>query len=365
MADTSSKPAASAEVAASPQSPSSPPKSVASPNSPSSPPPEPELAAPLEVDEEDEVNDPTLDGQLSSFTASLSSSVLDYPVEHGRRYHAYRKGSYLFPNDDREAERLDVMHQLTTQTIGGLYLAPVDKEIVHNILDIGTGTGSLAIELAEEFPNARVLGCDLSPIQPSWVPPNVQFEVDDVESEWLYPFKFDLIINRCMAGSIGDWNALSKKIYDNLTPGGWVEFQDYDIDYRSDDRSLTEDHHFRKWNKVLVKALTDIDRDPCPGPKLRSYAEKAGFVNIREEVFKVPLGPWAKDPYLKHIGMINLVQMLDGLEAFSLKVFDMIGYSEAETQVLLAKVRDEVKGRAFHAYEKIHVVYGQKPESTT
>lgn len=28
----------------------------------------------------------------STFTASLSSSVMDYPVEHGRRYHAYQKG---------------------------------------------------------------------------------------------------------------------------------------------------------------------------------------------------------------------------------------------------------------------------------
>lgn len=28
----------------------------------------------------------------STYTASLSSSVLDYPMEHGRRYHAYQKG---------------------------------------------------------------------------------------------------------------------------------------------------------------------------------------------------------------------------------------------------------------------------------
>lgn len=28
----------------------------------------------------------------SAFTASLSSSVMGYPVEHGRRYHAYQKG---------------------------------------------------------------------------------------------------------------------------------------------------------------------------------------------------------------------------------------------------------------------------------
>ncbi|MBE3046101.1 hypothetical protein IMZ48_26895 [Candidatus Bathyarchaeota archaeon] len=52
----------------------------------------------------------------SSYTASLSSSVVDYPVEHGRRYHAYKRGVYLMPNDDREQVRLDVMHHIMVRT---------------------------------------------------------------------------------------------------------------------------------------------------------------------------------------------------------------------------------------------------------
>ena len=80
------------------------------------------------------------------------------------------------------------------------------------------------------------------------------------------------------------------------------------MDCRSDDGSLTEAHHFRTWTTGFIKAMLSIDRDPCPGPKLRSYVEKAGFVNIREHAFKIPLGPWAKDPHMKEIGMMNLVQ---------------------------------------------------------
>ena len=129
-----------------------------------------------------------------------------------------------------------------------------------------------------------------------------------------------------------------------------MEFQDWDIDNRSDDGSLTEAHNYRQWTKGLIKALVDINRDPCPGPKLRGYAEKAGFVNVQERVFKIPLGPWAKDPHMKDIGMMNLVQALDGIEAFSLKVFEMLGYSREETEVLLANVRRELKTRAFHCY---------------
>lgn len=36
------------------------------------------------------------------------------------------------------------------------------------MLDIGTGTGLWAIEMADLFPNATVIGTDLSPVQPNW-----------------------------------------------------------------------------------------------------------------------------------------------------------------------------------------------------
>jgi hypothetical protein len=45
------------------------------------------------------------------------------------------------------------------------------------------------------------------------VPPNVKFEVDDVESEWTYNFGFDFIFCRYMAGSIGDWPKLFRSVY--------------------------------------------------------------------------------------------------------------------------------------------------------
>lgn len=35
--------------------------------------------------------------------------------------------------------------------------------------------------MGDVFSAANVLGVDLSPIQPEWVPPNVRFMVDDIE----------------------------------------------------------------------------------------------------------------------------------------------------------------------------------------
>lgn len=33
-------------------------------------------------------------------SASISDSILDYEFENGRRYHAYKAGSYPLPNDE-------------------------------------------------------------------------------------------------------------------------------------------------------------------------------------------------------------------------------------------------------------------------
>ena len=136
----------------------------------------------------------------------------------------------------------------------------------------------------------------------------------------------------------------------NVAPGGWVELQDWDLEYVSDDGTLTEEHDFRKWNNAFIKGLETIERDPRPGHKLCSYAEHAGFTNIYAEKFKIPMGPWPKDPVMKQTGMMNLAQMLDGMEAFSLKIFEMLQWSRDETEVFLAKVRKEMKAGKFHSY---------------
>ncbi|KAH6689653.1 S-adenosyl-L-methionine-dependent methyltransferase [Plectosphaerella plurivora] len=318
----------------------------------------------LEIDDDTQsVADSLASDTSESLTASLSSSVLNYPIEHGRRFHAYRHGAYVMPNDDRELDRLDMTHLMNVKAVGNkLFLAPLEEEKVQKILDIGTGTGIWAIEMGELYPGAEVLGNDLSPVQPAWVPPNVKFEVDDVESEWTHSDKFDFIFCRYMSAGIWKWPELVKNVFGGLSTGGWAEFQDYDMRYYSEDGSLTKEHHTKKWIDTLLASAAKVGREPVPGVKLKEWVTDAGFVNVREEVFRMPIGPWAKDRDMKQVGQINLVQILEGLEAFSLRLLcDVEGWSETEVTVLLANVRNELKSGAFHAQIKIHVVYGQRP----
>ncbi|KAF0315334.1 hypothetical protein GQ607_017442 [Colletotrichum asianum] len=335
------------------------------------------------VDVDDPDDGSSIDERMTTYTASLTSSVVDYPTEYGRRYHAFRQGgellkttlfsvstnsrgtllAYQFPNDDQELDRLDLTHKMMLKTLSGkLYLAPLQKDKVRRILDIGTGTGIWAVEMGDCFPNAEIIGNDLSPIQTPWVPPNVKFEIDDVESSWVGVEKYDYIFCRYMVVAIADWPKLIQNIYEHLNPGGWVEFQEMDGLYYSEDNTYTEELAVFKWNREYLAACDAMGRTARPGSQVEGWVRGTGFDNVESQKFKTPIGPWAKDPQLRDVGMICLSQLLDGLEGFTLKLFcGFLGKTQEEVLVMLSHVRKELKSGAAHILVNQHVVYAQKP----
>ncbi|KAL8671906.1 MAG: hypothetical protein Q9168_003617 [Polycauliona sp. 1 TL-2023] len=260
-----------------------------------------------------------------------------------------------------ELDRLDLTHQkLKILLEEKLLLCPVQNP--SRVLDVGTGTGIWAIEYGDEHPDTNILGTDLSPTQPSWVPPNVKFEVDDCEEPWTFREKFDVVHCRYLAAAIADWPKLVSQAFEFTKPGGYSEFQDYDLVYYSEDGTLTEDLSIQRWVTALLQAARDFGRDPCPGVHLARYMRDAGFQDVQEKKYKIPIGPWAKDKHLKTIGAWNLVQIEDGLEGFTLRLFtQVLGWKSEEVQVLLANVRKDLRNPKIHAQFDFYVAYGQKP----
>jgi hypothetical protein len=64
----------------------------------------------------------------------------------------------------------------------------------------------------EAFPSATIVGVDLSPIQPVWIPPNVEFIVDDIENDWVYANDFDFVHLRFTGIAIKDNAGLQQNI---------------------------------------------------------------------------------------------------------------------------------------------------------
>ncbi|KAF9699404.1 hypothetical protein EKO04_002129 [Ascochyta lentis] len=280
------------------------------------------------------------DSDAWSYATSLSSSVEKYKWENGRRYHSYREGAYNFPNDEKEQDRLDMNHHLCLLLLDNeLHFTELPQDRSIRILDIGTGTGIWAMEMGDKFPNAQVIGNELSPIQPRWVPPNVQFEIDDAESPWPPREPFDFIHIRYMLGSIQNWPRLLRQSYENLTPGGWIELQDFNTLAYSEDGSAADD------NKIL------------------EFCQDAGFVNVRHEVRKVPIDTWARDKKLKQIGALYRLNLEELLEAALLGLLVRVeNWKPEEVNVFIAQIRTALKDKSVHVMQEFHVVWAQKPE---
>ncbi|KUI71409.1 Trans-aconitate 2-methyltransferase [Cytospora mali] len=286
--------------------------------------------------------------------------VFSFVEENGRTYHSYKAPKYLLPNDIREQERMDLQHLLYLETAHGkLYFAPIGDH-PRSCLDLMTGTGNWAIDFADAFPGCSVLGTDLSPIQPEYVPVNCRFEVDDAEEEWTFQNKFDFIHTR---GSVLCWRNYARftnEVYQALEPGGWFEMQEYNFkpvfldDYSH--KSAT-----KKYFDLVVGGAQSLGIDVNSFSAMERLMAERGFEKIEVKRFKWPLGTWAKGAYYRNLSAMLKQNLTMALEALALRPLAHLGWSAEEIQVFLSEVRKEVRENKVNAYAEIIYIWGQKP----
>lgn len=238
--------------------------------------------------------------------------------------------------------------------------------------------------MADECPNAEVLGVDLSPIQPDWIPPNCKFYVDDYERQWTYreDEAFDYIHGRALSGTSGDWHRFYRQVYNNLKPGGWVEMQEYDAWIFSDDDSYDRAPWTREWVERLDTASKSFGRQINVAKYHKQWMVDAGFLDVTEKVYRVrifpiyqatgepstndpvqiPIGPWAKNRRLKELGLCERAHMQMSVESHTPALFTrVLGYTPEQVQVLMEGVKDEFRNRDLHLITSYRFICGRRP----
>ncbi|KAA8575462.1 hypothetical protein MFRU_002g00730 [Monilinia fructicola] len=296
----------------------------------------------------------------------------DY-YENGRLYHGFHKEKYPFPCDEDEKDRYDIFHKFFQVAMGGV-LHSKNTKFTKNfdgprILDLGTGTGIWAIDMADEYGSnggtGEVLGLDIARIQPFSIPHNLQFWQRDIESPWfgLEVESWDMIHIRMLSGGVVSWPALYQKVWRYLKPQyGRLEQVEIDFTPRTDFGQIPADSALAIWIKKIFDATYRNHRPLAYNPETRGMLEKQGFVDIQEEVIKIPLNPWPEDPREKDIARWYNLALTQGLEAMTLgPLVRMSGWTKDEVTRLLTEVRRDICSRKIRAYNNLHIWTARRP----
>lgn len=84
-------------------------------------------------------------------------------------------------------------------------------------------------------------------------------------------------------------------------------------------------------------------------------------INIKYGI-QIPIGSWPKDAKLKEIGTFQSIQELQVIDSYTPGVFSrVLGWSDDEIQVFMAKVRNDLKNPSIHLYLPVYFIWGRKP----
>jgi SAM-dependent methyltransferase len=236
------------------------------------------------------------------------------PQSSGERRFSYYWGrrrvkiATLMPQDQREMERLDFQHHLLRQVCGRNYLAPIGWP--ESILDIGCGTGRWAIEMADEFPAAVVVGADLLPPAPyGWTPSNCFFQYGNILDT--LPFSdgsFDFVHQRCFLDAVPyqAWSHIVHELLRMTSSRGTVELVEFGLP-PSLGPALSALYQ-------LMLALADRQGfDLRLADRLGWFLHAAGAANITTQALEIPLGQHGGR--LGMLAQINLISVLRTLRA--------------------------------------------------
>ncbi|KAL5584169.1 hypothetical protein FOVSG1_015520 [Fusarium oxysporum f. sp. vasinfectum] len=309
------------------------------------------------------LDDEGFSGSDASSTTSLTSTAENYLWLGGRPYPNEDTGYSCEPIDGKRTKKWDA--QLSGIVFTIILSAPTDLGN-KRVLDIGTGTGIWVIDFADEHPDIEVIGTDISPIQPNWVPPNLKFQIEDCEQEWTFEdSSVDYIHARGLSGNV-DRFGFTEKVFKALKPKGVVEFVEVCIEPCTKNGILAKNSYikqlgdfFREAGKKRGKPFMVTDDG-----SLRRVMETAGFEDMEEYKYEMPIGLWPESKEDKKLGEFGLADFKYDIEGMILRSGKQeLKWSEEKIRLFAAKLRKDVcLHLRQHKLYKIHtVVVGKKP----
>jgi ubiquinone/menaquinone biosynthesis C-methylase UbiE len=201
-------------------------------------------------------------------------------------------------NSENVAEmvRLRIQDMMVTKAMGGLFIEPVTITPSSRILDVACGPGGWALEVAYTYPEAEVIGIDISERMITYT--NTQARVQGLDNarflimNVLEPLQFadnsfDIVNARFLTFFMlkDAWMPLVREMVRITRPGGRIYLTE------TNDSGVTNSPAFQRWYELFARAYALAGRSFNPNgqhagitPMLGKFLQDAGCQDIIEKM---------------------------------------------------------------------------------
>jgi ubiquinone/menaquinone biosynthesis C-methylase UbiE len=264
---------------------------------------------------------------------------------------------YQMPIDDEEMNRLDFQHYALRFAFRGLYAAPIEQPV--SILDVGTGTGRWAIEMANVFPRAHVVGLDINvpPIDEragsriDIRPPNYEFVAGNVlEGLPFADSTFDFVHARLLVSAIPAerWFYVIAELKRVTRRGGWIE----SVETISPQNNGPAFDKIASWTSQF---LASRGVDFSYGAHVSEMMRVNGLTRVRSHMVPIPLGEWGG-----RLGRLMASDYITGAKGIGGAVTARNLASVDEFNLAYEQAVADFGTTRYHGIAPFYVAFGQK-----
>jgi SAM-dependent methyltransferase len=291
-------------------------------------------------------------------TSAATATVAEPPPLYtpGRTTVMTGESHYVLPNDLHEANRLDLQHLALREYFGTIIFAPITAP--KRVLDMASGTGRWAMEVAQQFPEAQVLGVDIAVPQAEYLakadPPPANYTFQQGNALEPLPFPdgaFDYVHMRFMFSAVPfeRWPSVVRELVRVTAPGGWIEL--VEAAYPKDGGAALA--RMEGWSKQMMSAR-GVDLDA--GSQIGTFLREAGIPTVTERRDGLPMGP-----YGGRVGQIVGVDMFTAFRTTAKIFVSLLGVEQHVADETLAQADADVYDGKYQAALPIYIAFGQKP----
>lgn len=120
--------------------------------------------------------------------------------------------------------------------------------------------------------------------------------------------------------------------------------------FLSDDGTL-DGTALKTWTSRQIIACAALGMDTRSSSHYKEWLIEIGFEDVHEARYKWPVGSWPKDPKLKQMGKLTMINFLTGIEGFTTRLWtSVLGMPIDDVMDYLDLVREDIHNPRIHSY---------------